>query len=218
MEFRNFIFTTLVGQPSCTSVAKVKVIYQKPNQNNDPAQKWFLFAQSRAPDPFTSPVVESSRPTGTTQFWWDNNISFTVPVTTNYDLGQPELIDVIKCHCKARKKKCSTYACGCWKDHISCTPYCSCAWDEKCHKPYTNRLHGVIAEGVTNMNDADGDYHADLDIKTLQIVFLTSFVLFWCSEIETSIVNGFYNPPPPPPPQTIFVKYYTWFRVKIHFS
>ena len=46
----------------------------------------------------------------------------------------------------------------------------------------------------TNINDGDCDYHADLDIKTLQIVFLTSFVLFWCSEIETSIVNGFYNP------------------------
>ena len=105
----------------------------------------------------------SSRPTGTTWFWWDSKICFTVPVTTTYDLSHPERIDVIKCQCKAKEKKCITDACGCWKDHISCTPYCTCAWEEGCHKPYTNHLLGVIAEGVTNINDSD--YYADLDIK-----------------------------------------------------
>ena len=128
-----------------------------------------------------------------------------------YDPGQPELIDVIKCQCKAREKKCSTAACGYWKDHISCTPYCSCAWEEGCLKPYTNHVHGVIAEGVTDINDGDGDYYVDLDIKTLNIVFLMSFVLFfmswnWNSELGSTT------------PKTIFVMYYTWFGVKIHFS
>ena len=78
-------------------------------------------------------------------------------------LSHPELIDVIQCQCKAREKKCITDACRCWKDHISCIPYCTCAWEEGCNKPYTNHLHGVIAEGVTNIND--NDYYADLDIK-----------------------------------------------------
>ena len=69
MEFRNLIFMALYHQSSGTSMAMVQVIQQKPNQNNNPAQKLCLFVQSRAPDPFTSPVVESSRPTGTT--WFD---------------------------------------------------------------------------------------------------------------------------------------------------
>ena len=140
MEFRKLIFTALYGQSSGTSMSKVQVIYHKPNQNNDPAQKLFLFAQSRAPDTFTSPGVESSRPTGTTRFWWDSKISFTAPVTTTYDPSQPELINVIQCQCKARENKCSTDACCCWKDHSSCTPYFTCAWEEGCHKPYTNHL------------------------------------------------------------------------------
>ena len=90
-------------------------------------------------------------------------ICFTVPVTTIYDLSHPKLIDVNQCQCKTREKKCITDACGCWKDHISCTLYCTCAWEEGCHKPYTNHLHGVVAEGVTNIND--NDYYVDLDIK-----------------------------------------------------
>ena len=46
MEFRNLIFTALVGQPPCTSMAKVQVTYQKPNRNNDPAQKLFTITLS----------------------------------------------------------------------------------------------------------------------------------------------------------------------------
>ena len=152
------------------------------------------YSQSLYPHPFTRPVVESGRSTGTTQFWWDSKISFTVPVTTTYDPGQPELIDMIKFQCKARENKCNTDACGCWKDHIYCTPYCSCAWEEGCHKPYTNHLHGVIAEGVTNINDGDSDYTADLDIKALQIVFKYHLFFFYVLKLYTSIVNGFYNP------------------------
>ena len=68
MEFRKLIFTALYGQSSGTSMAKVQVIYQKPNQNHDSAQKSFPFAQSRAPDPSTSHVMESKRPIGTTRF------------------------------------------------------------------------------------------------------------------------------------------------------
>ena len=103
------------------SMAKIQVMYQERNQNHDPAQKVFLFVQSRAPGPCTSHVAEGSRPTGTTRFLWG---SFPVPVTTTYDPGQPELIDVIQCQCKTMDRKCSTDACGCWIDHISCTPYC----------------------------------------------------------------------------------------------
>ena len=69
LEFRNLVFTAaLYGQSSGTSMEEIQVIYQKPNQNHDPVQKLFPFAQSRAPVPFTNPGVESSRPTGTTRF------------------------------------------------------------------------------------------------------------------------------------------------------
>ena len=104
MEFRKLIFTALYGQSLGIAMAMVQVIYQKPNQNHDPAQKLFPFAQSCAPDPFTNPVVESSRPTGTTWFWWDSKIGFTVPVTATYDPGQPELIDAINASIRQGKE------------------------------------------------------------------------------------------------------------------
>ena len=55
----------MYDQSSSTSMAKFQIIYQKPNQNHDPAQKLFIFAQARAPNPFTSPVVLEEDTPGT---------------------------------------------------------------------------------------------------------------------------------------------------------
>ena len=58
----------------------------------------------------------------------------------------PELIDVIRCQCRAQGKKCSTEACGCHKQHLSCTSYCNCSGGEDCCNPYTNRQVGQAGD------------------------------------------------------------------------
>ena len=76
----------------------------------------------------------------------------------------------------------------------------------------------MIVEGVTIINDvdgdADGDYYADLDLKIrYKLTFWYHLFCIDVLKLKTSIENGFYNPQNP-----IFVKYYTWFCFKIHFS
>ena len=193
MEFINLIFTALYGQSSGTSMAKVQVIYQKPNQNYDLAQKLFLFAQSRAPDTFTSPVVENSRPTGTTRFWLDSKISFTVPVTTT--MIQANLNLSMWFNVSVRQGKINVALMQMVAKKIIFLAHHIAAVLGK--KDATNHiqttLHGVIAEGVTNIND--GDYYVDLDIKIhYKLSFWYHLFFIDVLKLKTSIRSGFYNP------------------------
>ena len=51
----------------------------------------------------------------------------------------PQLSDVINCQCKAVVKKFSNEACGCDKEHLSCTNYCNCRGYDGCCNPHTTQ-------------------------------------------------------------------------------
>ena len=68
----------------------------------------------------------------------------------------PELLDVIKCQCKAQGKQCSTEACSCHKQHLACTSYCNCSGGYDCCN-----LHSVgqgRTEEAGESIDEDEDY------------------------------------------------------------
>ena len=74
-----------------------------------------------------------------TRFGWDILDGVPFPVLAHGDLGPPQLSDVISCQCRVQGKKCSTDACGCHKEHISCTAYCNCSGEEGCCNQYMKR-------------------------------------------------------------------------------
>ena len=66
------------------------------------------------------------------QFEWEFRDDIPFPVIAEGDPAPPELLDVIRCQCKAHSKKCSTEACGCHTQHLSCTTFCNCHDGEDC--------------------------------------------------------------------------------------
>ena len=59
-----------------------------------------------------------------------------VPAVAQGAPAPPELVDVIKCQCKAQGEQCSSEACGCHKQHLACTSCCNCSGGEHCCNPY----------------------------------------------------------------------------------
>ena len=50
--------------------------------------------------------------------------------------GAPlDLMDVVRCGCKAVGKACSTASCSCHHAKISCTLYCTCGCGDNCFNP-----------------------------------------------------------------------------------
>ena len=74
-----------------------------------------------------------------TNFGWEFKDDIPIPVIAHGDPAPSELIDVIKCQCKAQGKMCSSEGCGCHKEHISCTSYCYCFTKDGCCNPFTKR-------------------------------------------------------------------------------
>ncbi len=74
-----------------------------------------------------------------THFGWEFRDDIPVPVIAQGDPAPPELIYVIQCQYRAQSKKCSCEACGCHKQHLSCTSFCNCSGDESCCNPYTTQ-------------------------------------------------------------------------------
>ncbi len=89
-----------------------------------------------------------------THFGWEIQDTIPVPAIAQGDPAPPELIDVILCQCKAQGKKCGTEACGCHKEHLSCTLYCNCSGKEDCCNPYSTRRN---AEEDVEMEDVEGE-------------------------------------------------------------
>ena len=75
--------------------------------------------------------------TDITKFGWVYRDGIPTPVIAEGDPAPPELLDVIRCQCKAQGKKCSTDGCGCHKHHLSCTTFCSCHGGEDCLNQFT---------------------------------------------------------------------------------
>ena len=80
-----------------------------------------------------------------------------VPVIAQRDAAPTQLIDVIKCQCKALGKKCSTDACSCHKEHMSCTSYCNCSGKDGWCNQYTNTEDAQAGDESAEMVDVDDD-------------------------------------------------------------
>lgn len=107
-----------------------------------------------------------------THFGWEIQDTIPVPVIAQGDPAPPELIDVIQCKCKAQGKKCGTEACGCHKEHLSCTSYCNCSGKEDCCNPYSTRKNAQAGvEEDVEMEDAEGeDFEEEIDQETEEYV------------------------------------------------
>lgn len=72
-----------------------------------------------------------------TKFGWKvKDDGIPVPVTSDQPPGPPELMDVVRCDCKAPLKACNTERCTCHHGKISCTVYCACLCGDKCYNPF----------------------------------------------------------------------------------
>lgn len=105
-----------------------------------------------------------------TTFGWEYQDGIPTPVLSKADPAPPVLLDVIQCHCKATKKKCGTEACGCRKEHMSCTVYCNCSGDVACFNPYTkipdeenDNAGGEPIEEQEDMEEDDYGEAVDID-------------------------------------------------------
>ena len=77
----------------------------------------------------------------------------------------PELLDVIKCQCKAQGKQCSTEASSCHKQHLACTSYCNCsAWYDCCNL-YSVGQSTQTEEARESIDAEDEDYEKDAAIE-----------------------------------------------------
>ena len=81
--------------------------------------------------------------------------TISIPVVAQGVPAPPELLDVIKCQCKARGKQCSTEACSCHKQHLACTPYCNCSGGYDCCNPHSVGQGTQTEEAGENIEFAD---------------------------------------------------------------
>ena len=99
-----------------------------------------------------------------TNFGWEFQAEIPIPVIAEGDPAPPELLDVIQCQCKAQGKKCSTEACGCHKQHLSCTAFCNCHGGQDCLNPFTaTRDIAQSAEEESETEDIDSNHPDELD-------------------------------------------------------
>ena len=101
--------------------------------------------------------------TNITLYGWEVRDDIPVPVIAAGDPAPPELLDVIRCQCKAQDKKCSSEACGCHKQLLSCTTCCNCSGGEDCFNPHTTSMEVVQEEEqeTEDINDDHPDYSND---------------------------------------------------------
>ena len=81
--------------------------------------------------------------------------TISIPVVAQGAPAPPELLDVIKCQCKARGKQCSIEACSCHKQHLACTSYCNCSGGYDCCNPHSVGQGTQTEEAGENIEFAD---------------------------------------------------------------
>jgi len=103
-----------------------------------------------------------------TRFGWEFKDGIPIPVIDHSDPAPSELIDIIKCQCKAQGKMCSSEVCGCHKKRISCTSYCYCSSKKGCCNPFTKREDSLVRrdEGSTESEEQNDPDEQDLDGNT----------------------------------------------------
>ena len=105
-----------------------------------------------------APPTES---TNITHFGWEFQDGVPIPVVAAGDPAPPELVDVIKCQCRAEGKKCSTVSCSCHKEHLTCTSYCNCCGEEGCYNPYSKRV--TTQEADQEIEEVDEQDYEDVE-------------------------------------------------------
>ena len=69
-------------------------------------------------------------------FGWEIKYGIPVPTTSDQPPGPLDLMDVVRCGCKAEGNKCGTESCSCRHGKISCTVYCACACSDECFNSF----------------------------------------------------------------------------------
>ena len=59
-------------------------------------------------------------------FGWDIKDGVPVPMTSRQPPGPQDIMDVVRCGCKAEDNTCGTASCSCRHAKILCTVYCAC--------------------------------------------------------------------------------------------
>ena len=105
-----------------------------------------------------------------TDFGWKIRDDVPVPAVAERDPAPPQLTDVINCQCKAVGKKCSTEACGCHREHLSCTNYCNCRGHNDCCNPHTTQgVMPAVDDDNAEIDDA-GEEIVDRDEDVVVVV------------------------------------------------
>ena len=105
-----------------------------------------------------APPTESAN---ITHFGWEFQDGVPIPVVAAGDPAPPELVDVIKCQCRAEGKKCSTVSCSCHKEHLTCTSYCNCCGEEGCYNPNSKRV--TTQEADQEIEEVDEQDYEDVE-------------------------------------------------------
>ena len=110
-----------------------------------------------------------------TDFGWEFKNDIPVPVMATTDQAPPELVDVIRCQCRAQGKKCSTLSCRGHKEHLTCTSYCNCHGEDGCYNPYTQEIATTQAADP-GMEEAE-EQHFEVGFLGVWNLFLTLFLI-----------------------------------------
>jgi len=172
METGQRFFAAMYGQPPGTSmnVARYQIYSRKQGKPMRimalPPTETNLFLHVRrahlqmmlwkAADQQGPPHVDITR------FRWEVNDGIPSPSFDTDPPAPPGLIDVISCGCKAEGKACSTEACSCHGNNMSCTIYCTCTASDECCNPFTISVDADDnGEGPQVEDDSEGDEEGD---------------------------------------------------------
>ena len=87
-----------------------------------------------------------------TKFGWTIKDGVPSPSFSTVSPAPSGLIDVLSCGCKAEGKACSTTACLCHRNNLSCTIYCKCSGRaEICNNP--SLIATPLPNPLMNMRD-----------------------------------------------------------------
>ncbi len=90
-----------------------------------------------------------------TKYGWEIKDELPAPVISDHPPGPQNLMDVVRCGCKALGKACSSEICSCHHDRISCTVYCACKSGTECYNPH--KTSEDDDEGTGTQSDTEGD-------------------------------------------------------------
>ncbi len=114
-------------------------------------------------------LAPPSESTDITNFGWEIHEGIPVPKLSQNDPVPPNLMDVIQCKCKAKGNKCSSLACGCQKEQLSCTTYCNCLADDSCCNPYTIKDRNEDEmQSIVDVDFESIDEDNELDIEHVE--------------------------------------------------